>query len=556
MEKKSTVNIGKYLNCEKIASGGMGAVYLAKHPDINDMRVVIKKLTLRSGGANVQMRFKREAKILSELSSPYIVRMFDFLTEGRSNYIVLEYVDGMSLDKVLEKQISLPPQLAMLIFLDACLGLKSAHSKNIVHRDIKPGNILISRRAEIKLADFGIASSEKDKTDEKKIGSSDETVADSPLNSQPSITLAGSTLGTPAYMSPEQLEDSSSVDQRADIYSMGVMLYEMVTGTKPFPGDMAPSTLLKIRRGSYIPPEKINRNLPPVVKSLIKKMMKANPQRRPKLENVIQKIKNYLKNYDTHALRIALAKSVISPRTVTYPEFEPKNKNARRVVYICCAAAVLAAAGTFAWKQGVIHRTILKHWWTQISLSMSVPLAAGVNADIPPKAFFFINDNDEIPEIKGARRTFSCDKNSAEKNAKVLEYRAKDVWLKSGNYRIKIVEGPYVWWKSISVDRKKIEGGKLQLEFDFLKNASRNVSFHFSALDAESGKDLTSTSQFRIQVGSKWMDVRSVDFSRLKSGSVYKFLIIHDGYFDEYFSLLVDWYQDEIFINGALRKKE
>ena len=149
--------IGKYKNCTKIATGGMGAVYLATHPELK-RKVVIKKLILKSGGAAIRERFKREARILSELSSPYVVRMFDYFTEGRANYIVLEFVDGMSLDKLIEKQVSLPPELALLIFLDACLGLKNAHSKDIVHRDIKPGNILISKRAEVKLADFGIAS--------------------------------------------------------------------------------------------------------------------------------------------------------------------------------------------------------------------------------------------------------------------------------------------------------------------------------------------------------------------------------------------------------------
>ena len=237
--------IGKYKNCTKIATGGMGAVYLATHPELK-RKVVIKKLILKSGGAAIRERFKREARILSELSSPYVVRMFDYFTEGRANYIVLEFVDGMSLDKLIEKQVSLPPELALLIFLDACLGLKNAHSKDIVHRDIKPGNILISKRAEVKLADFGIASDEKDEFEEpKKTADSDKTVV-STKNSF--ITQAGSTLGTPAYMSPEQLMDSSSVDVRADIYSMGVMLYEMVTGSKPYAGDMAPETISKIKK--------------------------------------------------------------------------------------------------------------------------------------------------------------------------------------------------------------------------------------------------------------------------------------------------------------------
>lgn len=538
--------IGKYKNCTKIATGGMGAVYLATHPELK-RKVVIKKLILKSGGAAIRERFKREARILSELSSPYVVRMFDYFTEGRANYIVLEFVDGMSLDKLIEKQVSLPPELALLIFLDACLGLKNAHSKDIVHRDIKPGNILISKRAEVKLADFGIASDEKDEFEEpKKTVDSDKTVV-STKNS--SITQAGSTLGTPAYMSPEQLMDSSSVDVRADIYSMGVMLYEMVTGSKPYAGDMDPETIAKIKKGKYIPPQKIVKNLPPVVKTLIRKMMKPEPEKRYKsLEPVIAKVRRYLKNYDTHAIRVSLAQSIISTKTIKFPLYIPKNYKAKRIALGACAVCAVALLFCEAWNSGMIHRTVLRNWFTPVSLSMIMPSTASVNADLPARAFFFVNDNDGIPEVPNTRRVFSVAKNSSK--GKNLEYITKDVFLRPGEYRIKIAEGPYVWWKSISVGKEKV-----LMNLDFLKNASRNITVHFSAMDCETGKDLTQSSLFRIQVGSKWVDASKVDFSKLKTGNVYKFLMIHEGYYDEYFSLLIDWYQDELFITGNMRKK-
>ncbi|MDY2615036.1 MAG: serine/threonine-protein kinase, partial [Treponema succinifaciens] len=468
-------------------------------------------------------------------------------TEGRANYIVLEFVDGMSLDKLIEKQVSLPPELALLIFLDACLGLKNAHSKDIVHRDIKPGNILISKRAEVKLADFGIASDEKDEFEEpKKTVDSDKTVV-STKNS--SITQAGSTLGTPAYMSPEQLMDSSSVDVRADIYSMGVMLYEMVTGSKPYAGDMSPETIAKIKKGKYIPPQKIVKNLPPVVKTLIRKMMKPEPEKRYKsLEPVIAKVRRYLKNYDTHAIRVSLAQSIISTKTIKFPLYIPKNYKAKRIALGACAVCAVALLFCEAWNSGMIHRTVLRNWFTPVSLSMLMPSTASVNADLPARAFFFVNDNDGIPEVPNTRRVFSVAKNSSK--GKNLEYITKDVFLRPGEYRIKIAEGPYVWWKSISVGKEKVI-----MNLDFLKNASRNITVHFSAMDCETGKDLTQSSLFRIQVGSKWVDASKVDFSKLKTGNVYKFLMIHEGYYDEYFSLLIDWYQDELFITGNMRKK-
>src|SRR5574344_1646774 len=206
--------IGKYKILGVIAHGGMGVVYKAVHPSLKRY-VVIKKMTARRNSSNVE-RFKREAQILLDLQSPYIVHLFDYFQEGGYRYMVEELVDGLALDKLLRKQTILSPQIALLILQDCCFALKYAHSKDIVHRDIKPGNILISKRAEIKLADFGIA------TDTEK--------------GDDSLTQSGVALGTPAYMPPEQFEDSAAVDSRADIYALGIMLYEMITGTKPYPG--------------------------------------------------------------------------------------------------------------------------------------------------------------------------------------------------------------------------------------------------------------------------------------------------------------------------------
>lgn len=546
MATVETETIGKYKNCSKIAAGGMGAVYLATHPELK-RKVVIKKLTLRNGGAAIRERFKREARILSDLSSPYVVRMFDYFTEGRANYIVLEYVEGMSLDKLIEKQTVLPPQLAMLVLQDACLGLKNAHSKGVVHRDIKPGNILMSKRGEIKLADFGIASDEKES--EVAVTSGSKTITATPTLAGSSITMAGSTLGTPAYMSPEQLTDSSTVDARADIYSLGVMLYEMVTGTKPYAGDMAPATIAKIKKGSYIPPRKINRKIPREVASLINRMMKPNPAKRfQSIEPVIARVRKYLRKYDSHAVRVALAQSVISAKTVKYPDFEERNRKLKKVALIVFGAFVALCAFAYAWKEGYVHRTVLRKWYTPVSLRMMMPATASAAADIPAHAFFFVNDGDEIPEVPGTRRIFSANKKV--ENRKNVEYFTKAVFLKPGEYRIKIAEGPYVWWKSISVGKESIN-----LKLDFLRNASRNLSVHFKAIDADAGSDLTAKAKFLILTGNKWVDVKKVDFSKLTTGTVYKFLITHDGYYDEYFSLRIDWYQDELFINGNMRKK-
>lgn len=542
--------IGKYKIISVVAVGGMGTVYKAIHPSLK-REVIIKKLILKNGNSTIRERFKREARILLDLSSPYIVRMFDYFTEGRSDYIVLEFVDGMSLDKLIEKQISLPPQLALLIFLDACYGLKVAHSKNIVHRDIKPGNILISKRAEVKLADFGIASEEK----EDNISSIKENQSllkntGNFQNSQKDITQSGIALGTPAYMSPEQLEDSRSVDQRADIYSMGVMLYEMLTGSKPYSGDMAPETILKIKKGKYIPPEKLDKNIPFVARQIVKKMMKPNPEKRyQNIEPVIKKIKRYLKKYDTHTIRVGLAKSILSPKQIKLPLYQPKKHPARKAFLIFFGILCFAFLMIFAWNEGFFYRTILRPWFTPVTLSLEIPSTSSVNADLPARAFFFENDNQEIPEVKGSRRIFFVSKKKSN-NERNIKYVIKSVYLKPGEYRLKIAEGPYVYWQSFLVGKEN-----KNIELDFLKNAKRNMKIHTSATDSENGKDISSKAIFKILVGNEWKNLKELDPSYLHTGTVYKILATCDGYKDEYFSLRLDWYQDELFVNSSLERK-
>ena len=449
--------------------------------------------------------------------------------------MVEEFVDGLALDKLIKKQTVIDPTVALLILLDSCYALKFAHSKGIVHRDIKPGNILISRRAEVKLADFGIASDENEDSDK---------------------TQTGVTLGTPAYMPPEQFENSSAVDNRADIYALGVMLYEMVTGTKPYPSEFTQENIARIKRGKYIPPRKIDKTIPPVVCRLIKKMLKTKAKNRFQSVNPIIKIvKKYLKNYDTHSIRVELAKMVISAKPHNVPAFQKKKNLWKTVSISIVITGLCAAAGFYLWNQGFVHRYILRKFYTPVVLTMKIPEVASPASKISAQAVFF-KYGTKIEQVKDSERVFiegSVSKNgvtSSRLGSKNKNYIIKPVFLSPGIYRAKIVIGSCVWWKTFTVGSKEEI-----IEVDNFTKLTRPINSVMKAFDGTTGKDISSQTKFTVLYKDKWVALESVPAEKFNSNNVWKFKAECDGYEEEIFSLLIDWYQDTVYCNFNLQKK-
>ena len=553
--------IGKYKVQGIIAKGGMGVVYKAIHPSLKRY-VVIKKMTAR-GHAGDAGRFKKEAQLLLDLQSPYIVHLFDYFTEGSYRYMVEELVDGIAVDALIKRQTSLPVPVAMLIMQDACYALKYAHSKGIVHRDIKPGNILLSRRGEIKLADFGIASDHAEGNGMGAAAANAHLAGSTNTVTTGDLTQSGVALGTPAYMPPEQFEDSARVDHRADVYALGIMLYEMVTGTKPYPGTLSLDTLKVIKKGRYISPSKIDKNIPKSICHLIHKMTRPKAKRRyQSIDSVLRQVKKYLKHYDTHELRVQLAKSVVSGKLYEFsPDALAQKDRARRIIKRICLG-VAAAAAVFAglWYCGIVHKIALKKWYTEVSVELQMPRSLYENMDLPARAFFFENDRSDIPEVTGARRTFSeqgkafyeklifwsprvITERPASKNK---TYSFRPVFLKKGDYRVKVVVGPYVWWKSFTAGEESVF-----MSCDFLKNAKRSLSIRTFAYDRSSGKEIADA-QFKILYKNKWQPLEEIPLEALESGTVWKIRAEAEGCQSEEFSLLIDWYQDELIIEAEL----
>lgn len=224
--KNKSEYIGDYKIIDAIGTGGMAKVYVAMHTS-GTRRVVIKEMAHPES----KQRFKQEAIISTSLKHKNIVATHDYFTIGSSCYLVMEYVDGTDLATLIQDQAPLAPRIAALIAHDVCSAIKHAHKRTIIHRDIKPTNILLSQRGDVKLSDFGVARGED----------------------LPHLTQTGTVIGTPFYMSPEQAS-GAAVTSQTDIYSLGIVLYEMATGHKPFTGTNAQTITASVCRGKYASP--------------------------------------------------------------------------------------------------------------------------------------------------------------------------------------------------------------------------------------------------------------------------------------------------------------
>ena len=245
--------VGNYEVVSKIGEGGMGSVYKARHAQLESFAAV-KFLTPSLAQNEVFVkRFEREARLAAQLTSPFSIRTFDVGDVEGVRFILMEYVEGESLSKTLERRGKLPEKEAIPIILNVAQALQEAHEMGIIHRDIKPENIMINRRGIPKLADLGIA---------KQLTQTDQN-----------LTMTGFAIGTPSFMSPEQAQGLVDVDTRSDIYSLGATLYRMVVGALPFNGPTPLSVMHRIATEPPPNPAKINPSLSPLLSNLICKMM-------------------------------------------------------------------------------------------------------------------------------------------------------------------------------------------------------------------------------------------------------------------------------------------
>jgi serine/threonine-protein kinase len=255
--------LGSYLILDQIGTGGMGQVYLAEH--LNMRRLVALKVLppFSFDNAVARERFFREARAAGTLDHPNIVRVFDLCQEGKLLYLVMEYVEGVSLQAVVSQHGPLPVEAACHYARQVAFGLQHAYELGFVHRDIKPANLLLERTGVVKILDLGLVRSEAD--------------AGSGLTKQLDNK---SILGTADYVAPEQAVDSSRVDIRADIYALGATLYYVLAGRPLFPEGRTAQKLVWQQIREPVPVDRLRPEVPPGLSAIVHKMLQKKPSDR------------------------------------------------------------------------------------------------------------------------------------------------------------------------------------------------------------------------------------------------------------------------------------
>jgi len=316
-----------YKFLEFIERGGMGAVYKAVQKSLN--RTVAVKLLpqVHPNKESFAERFKREAQALALLNHPHIIAVHDFgETPDGQMYYVMEFVSGMDLQQLLKRTPPEPRQILKII-TQICEALQFAHEHGIVHRDIKPANILIDERGNVKVADFGLA---------KVVGPHSVD-----------YTATGVTLGTPDYIAPEALDQSKNIDHRADIYSLGVLIYELFTGHVP--------------KGMWEPPS-IRSGADKGIDAVVSKAMQNNPEKRYQhVRDMTQVLEKLFKNSDNWKnFRLPPKSEVVKragvpvkiPTNADTIQMTTSSRPKRRLIWMAGVGVLLAGTAAVAWQGG------------------------------------------------------------------------------------------------------------------------------------------------------------------------------------------------------------
>jgi serine/threonine protein kinase len=323
--------LGKYRILGIIGRGGMGVVYKAEDPVLK--RIVAIKAILPSLGAgdHIRKRFLREARTMAQLEHDHIVRLYEVNEDRGVPYIAMEFLVGEPLDRRLKSEGVMPIAETLRIGREIASGLAAAHARSLIHRDIKPANVFLTgNRGRVKILDFGLARADQEES---------------------RITQSGAVMGTPAYMAPEQGR-GEKVDFRCDLFSLGVVLYRLSTGTEPFTAEDALSTMMAIATETPISPQMTNFDVPTELSDLIMMLLEKDPAKRSSAQAVVDELSRIERGEPT-APKPAAEKPEKRPSAA---KVKPKPKGGQfpwlivlgvAAVLVACIAAPFAVAAFF-----------------------------------------------------------------------------------------------------------------------------------------------------------------------------------------------------------------
>lgn len=401
-----------------VGEGGMGKVYKAIHPTLK-RDIIIKELKIRD--KETRERFLREAEIMLDFRHENIVQFYDHFKAGTSHYIAMEYVNGDSLNNVIQHNEKIPVHLALFILYQAALGLHHAHTKKVIHRDIKPHNILISESGDIKIIDFGIARQKNDNRE--------------------GLTQPGTVIGTPAYMSPEQFSTKQDITYQTDIYSLGVVFYEMITGKRPYKNEFSSDVIEAITKGKYTPATKYIKSLPSIARKVIRKTFNPDYKKRYKtLYPLIKVLRSYFKKYNSYEIKASIKLLLRGEKDIKKYPFYKSYKECRikrkKFVYKALVAVFLvfilylfiSTNRYYEWiRRGSYGKVTLM--FKKANMDEDKILINIKRLDNPVKKKFFVDEKRTWNE----RADFKSDEQIYE----------KDYYLPAGEYEFKIIAGSY-----------------------------------------------------------------------------------------------------------------